>query len=277
MKYENYYFHVGLHKTASTYLQRLVFPKWPEIKYLRYRNIEYFLRLPENEKYLISCEGLSGATFATLEDRRRGLARLAEMFPGANAIIGLRPHGGFVASLYSQYVRYGGSEPFEGFFSLEGPQDGVVWRREDLCFRALIECLESSFGKPPFVFQMSELKTNRDGLLSDLAGFLGTSRAPALPQEDKAQNISLGAWQGRLLRSINRQAGITHTADGRNRPFRGLARWRLDPTTVCHKLLGRLPAGPLVPAEARARIDAAYQQDWAFVTDYIKSLSFRRL
>jgi hypothetical protein len=274
--YENFYFHVGLHKTASTYLQKLVFPEWPEIRYLRHRNLEYFLRLSDTTKYLVSCEGLSGATFATLDERRRGLARLAEMFPGANTIIAFRPHGGFVASLYSQYLRYGGSEPFDTFFSLEARSERLTWRREDLCFRALIECLESSFGKPPFVFQMSELRTNRDGLLSDLAGFLGTPRAP-VPREDRAQNVSLGAWQGRLLRSINRQAGISHTPDGRNRPFPALVRWRLDPTTICHKVLGRLPGGPLVPAEARQRIDEAYREDWAFVTNYIRSLSCRHL
>lgn len=276
MTYENFYFHVGLHKTASTYLQRFVFPRWPGIKYLRYRNIEYFLRLAETEKYLISSEGLSGATFAALDERLRGLARLAEMFPGANAIIGFRPHGGFVASLYSQYLRYGGDAPFEDFFSLDGPQDQVVWRRDDLSFRSLIECLETSFGKPPFVFQMGELRTNRDGLLSDLAGFFGVPGTPRLVGEEEALNVSLGAWQGRLLRSINRRAGIAYSPDGRNRPFPRLARVHLDPTTICRRVLGRLPGGPLVSAEARARIDEAYQEDWDFVTDYIKGLSCRR-
>ncbi len=93
---------------------------------------------------------------------------------------------------------------------------------------------------------------------------------------EKARNVSLGSWQGRLLRDINRRAGITHSPDGRNRPFRALARWHLDPTTLCHRLLGRLPAGPLIPAETRLRIDEAYQEDWAFVVDDIKALPCRR-
>ena len=59
--------------------------------------------------------------------------------------------------------------------------------------------------------------------------------------------------------------------DARNRPYRALARWRLDPTTLCHRLLGHFPAGPLVPAETRLRIDEAYREDWAFVVDYIKA------
>ena len=54
------------------------------------------------------------------------------------------------------------------------------------------------------------------------------------------------------------------------------ARWRLDPTTLCHRLLGRLPAGPLVPAETRLRIDEAYREDWAFVVDCIIAQPYRR-
>ena len=54
------------------------------------------------------------------------------------------------------------------------------------------------------------------------------------------------------------------------------ARWRLGPTTLCHRLLGRLPGGPLVPAETRLRIDEVYREDWAFVVDYINALPFRR-
>ena len=104
MTYDHFFFHVGLHKTATTFLQKSVFPEWPGIHYLQSRNIEYFLRLPDTETYLISCEGLSGATFATLDERCRGIARLARMFPAANTIIGFRPHGGFMASLYSQYL-----------------------------------------------------------------------------------------------------------------------------------------------------------------------------
>ncbi|GAB4394857.1 MAG: hypothetical protein Tsb0032_23880 [Kiloniellaceae bacterium] len=274
--YDNFYFHVGLHKTASTYLQRMVFPYWPGITYLRHRNVEYFLRLPEGKRYLVSCEGLSGATFAPLAERRRGLERLAEMFPGANVMVGFRPHGGFVASLYSQYVRYGGQATFDGFFSLTAPQDQVIWRREDLCFRDLIECMETAFGKPPFVFQMSELRSNREALLADMAAFMGTPSLPSLPQEEKAQNVSLGAWQGRLLRGVNRWAGTDHTRDGRNRPFPLLRRMKLDPTTVCHKILGRLPGGPLVPEDVRRQIDEAYRDDWDFVTGYISALSSRR-
>lgn len=270
--YENFLFHVGLHKTGTTYLQDVVFPNWPGIKYLRFRNLEYFLALPASEKYLVSCENLSGATFATLDDRCRGLARLAEMFPGAKVVIAFRPHGDFVASLYSQYLRYGGQATFDRFFSLSSPD--TLWRRDDLCYRALVEVIETSFRAKPFVFHLSELRDNEQGLLADLARFFGTPPPRGL-RKAKPQNVSLGAWQGQLLRRINELANTPYSRDGGNRPYRRLHRFGVDPPTVCHRILGRLPRQPLVSRDARQRITDAYRDDWDFVTAYIKASACR--
>lgn len=271
--YGNFCFHVGLHKTGTTYLQDVVFPNWPGVKYLRFRNLEYFLALSNTQKYLISCESLSGATFASLDERCRGLTRLAGMFPGARIVIAFRPHGDFIASLYSQYLRYGGQATFDGFFSLSSPN--IVWHREDLCYRKLIETIEDSFQERPFVFQLSELRDDEERLLADLARFVGT---PPLQKLRKAtpKNASLGAWQGRLLRRINELASTPYSRDGGNRPYRKLHRFGMDPPTICHRLLGRFPAQPLVSGETRQKITHAYREDWDFVTGYIASLPFRQ-
>lgn len=270
--YGNFCFHVGLHKTGTTYLQDVVFPNWPRLRYLRFRNLEYFLALPASEKYLVSCENLSGATFATLEERCHGLARLAEMFPGAKVVIAFRPHGDFVASLYSQYLRYGGQATFGGFFSLSSPD--AVWHRGDLCYRALIEVIEGAFGSKPFVFHLGELRDNEQGLLTDLARFFGTP-PPAGLRKARPRNVSLGAWQGRLLRRINELVDTTYSRDGGNRPYRRLHRFGMDPPTICHRLLGRLPRQPLVSKDARQQITDAYRDDWDFVTAYIGSSACR--
>lgn len=274
MTYANLYFHLGLHKTATSYLQRSVFPRWPEIHYMRARNLEYFLRLPDTQKTLISCEGFSGATFASLADRVRGIVRLAEMFPAANTLIGFRPHGGFMSSLYSQYLRYGGAQRFEEFFPLDGSQGQAIWKRQDLNFQTIIETTESAFGKQPFVFAMEELKTNPKGLMADLADFFGTPAPREI--EHGAVNAGLGSWQGELLRRVNQFAGITYSKDGRNRPFPRLRQWRLDPTNLCLEVLGRLPSRPLVSQDLRDRIDRDYVDDWGFVKSYIENSPYRR-
>lgn len=268
----NFYFHIGLHKTATTYLQDVVFPRWPGIRYMRFRNLEYFLALPDTGKYLVSCENMSGTTFAPLDERRRGLKRLARMFPGANVIIAFRPHGDYMASLYSQYLRYGGQATFDGFFSLN--LDDAVWRGGDLSYKTLIETTEDAFETKPFVFQLGELKRDPSGLFADLARFIGTPQPTELANR-RPTNVSLGAWQGRLLRRVNELVGTPYSRDGGNRPYRRLHRFGLDPPTLCHRVLGRLPRRPLVSREARQQISDAYRDDWLFVTEYIRSLPFR--
>lgn len=273
-KYGNVFFHVGLHKTATSYLQDVVFPQWRGVKYLRFRNLEYFLALPEDGKYLVSCENMSGATFAPLDERCRGLTRLAEMFPGAHVIIAFRPHGDFIASLYSQYLRYGGQARFDGFFSTG--RDDAVWRCEDLSYRRLVETIEKAFDAKPFVFQLGELKSNPGALYTDLARFMGTPPPTAL-DSGSPRNVSLGSWQGRLLRRINELVDTPYSRDGGNRPYRRLHRFGIDPPTICHRILGRLPKQPLVSREARQQITDAYRDDWDFVTAYIQSLPFRQV
>lgn len=260
--------HIGLHKTGTTYLQQAVFPRWPGLAYERWRNLEYLIRLDRDRTHLISCEGLSGRTFAKLPERCAGLHRLAAMLPDAKPVIGFRRHGGFLASLYSQYLRYGGQGRFDEFFAWSGSGQGGFIDRRDISFATLIDEAHAAFGRPPFVFTMEDMFADMERFLSDLAAYIGLPPPPMARISKSVRNRGLGGWQGGLLRRANAMTDARFSYDGRNRPYAGLARWRLDPPTVCIELLGRLPSGPLVPAPARRAIDALYADDWAQVVDH---------
>ena len=269
MSYENFYFHIGLHKTGTTFLQSRIFPNVEGIDYLRWRNLEYFLRLSKTKKYLISSEGLSGATFATAEQRCQAIARLAEMFPGSQVLISLRPHGAYLASLYSQYIRYGGTQPFERFFSIPSDTSGAILHGKDVSFRAVINAIEDGFEQAPFVFTLSDLQSRINALLADLGGFLGAELTPPGADDRRKRNPGLKSWQAELLRNINVAAKAKLTLDGRSRPYRRLARLRIDPPRLCTAVLGRFPGAPLVAAGQRKEIDQFYSEDWQFVCDYM--------
>jgi hypothetical protein len=123
---------------------------------------------------------------------------------------------------------------------------------------------------------LGEIRDNSERLFSDLAEFLDTP-APTNLRKQRPQNVGLGAWHGQLLRKLNELSNTTCTRDGGNRPYRRLARFRLDPPRICQKVLGRLPRQPLVSTEVRQQINDAYKEDWHFVTDYIRSSAFRRV
>lgn len=272
----NFYFHIGMCKTATTFMQNEVFPRWPGINYLKSRNLEYFLLLKENEKYLISCEGFTGRMFGTIEEKCQSVYYLSRMFKDSNIIISVRRHGGYLGSLYSQYLRYGGHGDMADFIDLTGDRDRAFIRCRDFCFEPVIRAAELAFGKSPFVFDMAELSTNFDGLLQDLAAFLQTPVPSSRSFGQEPKNFSLKHWQGQLLRRVNRAAGVEASRSGRLRPYRGLVRWRLDPPTICRRYLGCLPSRPLVDKTVRDQIDQTFAADWKFVSDYIKALPYRR-
>ena len=275
MTYENFFFHVGMCKTGTTFVQHEVFPRWPGIKYLSARNLEYFVDLPSDQRYLISCEALTGRMFGDLEEKRRSLARLADMFPGARCIVSVRRPSDYLGSLYSQYLRYGGSGSFRDFIDLEGNGRETFVHREDFCFEPVIRQAERCFGAPPFVFDNAELRANLDGLLSDLAAFLGTAKATVNPGRTK-YNPSLKRRQGELLRRVNRMARVQPSRTGRYRPYPRANRLRIDPPRIFRSFLGWIPSPPLLTSATRDNIDAVYRGDWEFVRDYLKQSPWRK-
>jgi hypothetical protein len=236
--------------------------------------LEYFVDLSSEHRYLISCEALTGRMFGDIEEKRRSLKRLAEMFPGARCILSVRRPGDYLSSLYSQYLRYGGSGGFRDFIDLEGEERETFVRREDFCFEPVIRQAERCFGSPPFVFDNAELRSNLDGLLTDLAAFMGTEKPRVSPGRTR-YNPSLKRRQGELLRRVNRMARVQASRTGRFRPYAKAARMRIDPPRICRSYLGWIPSPPLLNSATRELIEGAYRSDWESVQDFLKKCPWR--
>jgi hypothetical protein len=258
------FFHVGLHKTGTTFLQKAVFPKWKEITYIPWPNLELFLRLDVTKTYLVSREGLSGKNRAHHDERDASLKRLSELFPDAQILISFRKHSGYITSSYRQYLQRGGPARFEQYFDLEN--DGGVMRRDDFVFRRKLESLEKHFGRRPFVFLHEELSGNLDSLLRDMEGYIG-GKAPAPGEISKKRyNESVGYYPAQLLRRLNKYTRSELNPDGRhNLNHRILRQLRLTPEAFCRQWLSFLPNRPFLSREAASRIDLYYQHDWDFV------------
>ena len=147
------YFHTGLGKVASTYLQYKVFPKLKHIHYIqrtRYKNAISIIENSVEAKFLISREF----------DRQfeRELKLFSKKFPSARIIILLRRHDSWIASQYRRYVKNGGSASFENFIDIEN--DLGLWRQKDLLFAPKIQFVLDHFEQPPLVFFYDDIRND---------------------------------------------------------------------------------------------------------------------
>jgi hypothetical protein len=263
------FFHVGLHKTGTTFLQKAVFPRWRGVEYIAWPHLELFLRLDDSQTYLVSREGLSGQNWAHHDARERSLQKLAELFPDCRILISFRKQAGYINSSYNQYVQRGGTITFREYFELK--QDGGVMKRQDFLYRPKIEAIERYFGHRPFVFLHEELITDLDSLLGDMERYIG-GHAPARDQiPTKRYNESVGYYPAKLLRWLNGFNKSELNPKGKyNLGHPTLQRFGLTPAIICQKWLGFLPKRAfLTPAEI-AEIDEFYSEDWEYVRRFAR-------
>lgn len=133
------YIHIGLHKTATTFLQKKIFPKLDNINYLSrpYTNLNHafnklqyaddtrFCRqeftqeinqLQSDKDLLISEEMLSGTPYFNYVNRSTIAYRLQDVFPEAKIILFLRGQKDMLLSLHNTWVKaLGGTKSLESF------------------------------------------------------------------------------------------------------------------------------------------------------------------
>jgi hypothetical protein len=267
------FLHVGMHKTATSFLQVRVFPKFKGIEYIPPSTpFDFFLRLEAEKKYLFSNERLAGRLWATGEQVDHSIKRLSELFPGSNVLMSFRRHDGFIVSSYKQYLHQGGILRFSEYFDAQN--DTGFMKRDRFNYRTRIESVIRHFRKKPFVFLFDEIRNNLDGLLNDMGSFLEATPPSTDKIAKRALNKGVGYHQGRVLRQVNRWNRSEFNPTGR---FRLDNRWtrklKIDPRRLCLYWLSFLPDGPFVDNVTREAIRRCYQKDW----DYVVSCKDSRL
>lgn len=162
------YFHVGLGKTASTYLQYAFFPKLKGIHYVqrtRYRFYRQILEKGGYDKYFFSRE--------FDQQLEAEVCAFSKHYPYAKPIIIFRRHDGWIASQYRRWVKNGNAHTFEKFFDVEN--DTGLWPRREVTFRPMLDILEKYFKHKPLVLFHEDLKKDPYAFFDRIAGFMGAA------------------------------------------------------------------------------------------------------
>ena len=236
--------HIGLHKTATSFLQRQVFSntqmfQTPWGAPLSGRAIEYFVlchpmrfsaqaaradfeaALEDDRRIpVISHERLSGRPMLGIYDSDRVADRAAATFPKARILIGIRRQKHMLRSLYSEYVRQGGSKSLDFMVNAgRGAQSyRATFRLDHLEFDLMYDLFADRFGaRNVLILPQELLAENPQAYFDRLFGFLGAAWTDPLPgvREQKSQaHLTL-----RARRRINAVLPMIDVAPALHRPW----------------------------------------------------------
>jgi hypothetical protein len=246
--------HIGVPKTASTWLQRSVFPALGGIAYgnvdpsvrslvdnLLDRHGEQFVptalrAVVENydahgSRILISDEGLSGDLWPPWDTAERYATRIASAMPDADVLIFTRNQTEMLTSVYAQYVAEGGTCSFERFLS--GDHAGPAFDPSALDYGRLVDLYRDLFPSDHvWVVPFERLRNDPASFLRDLC---------------TRYQVELGPVQYRRMNASPSPAGLA-VLRGWNSLFRA-SQFSPDPT------LAALPGGRLVRKIVQETVD----------------------
>ena len=261
------YFHVGLGKVASTYLQNKVFNNLDGIHYIpknKYRSSIGIIRKNGPKKYLVSCE----------MDRQFNdeVARFTSHFSDVKIIILFRDHGGWIASQYRRYVKNGGYRGFEEFVSLDPEREGM-WDKKHLNFYAKLEVIEKYTKQKPLVLFHNELKNDPWTFLDKISQFTGTDYTKEKISLEKV-HASYTEKQLLVLRYFC-QNYVGYIPRGRSsrisnwllfRPWWAFFHMVMYAAALFPK--SWVPKGPLIAPDYIRQINNLFAHDWEKINQY---------
>ncbi len=262
------FFHVGLGKVASTYLQYKVFPKFKNIRYIqrtKYWKSPQIIQKSNYNKFLISRE------FDKYLERESKF--ISGYFPDAKPIIILRRHDSWIASQYRRYAKNGYPWSFTEFF--DHKNDTGQWGKKELRFYDKIRTLEKYFSNKPLVLFYDEMKKDPMEFIDRLARYMGAEYNPDDISLSK-KHISYNEKQMKATLAVGRKINIQPHIRLKNKVLDKLRHFYVAAiryTTLYTALM--LPDSwfseePLIPQPVLNEIRESYRDDWEKCLEYAR-------
>jgi len=171
--------HIGLRKTASTFLQHNVFPYIPEVLYKQDSDLLLSYNVSSGKKILlISNEDIPGWPYyldgvhkSFFDQFKYSINLIKKIFKNPKIIVCFREPGSFIYSNYKQYLHEGGVMKWEDFFSLE---DGKgLLNKEDYFFSKYVTYLFDNFNEEDIcIYEFENFKNNNYETIIGLVRFI---------------------------------------------------------------------------------------------------------
>jgi len=205
------FIHIGLPKTATTFVQNNIFPKYPNLDFLGkgYKSSIVNVLLSNNHKFLLSHEHMLACPFHQINDGwinefERNLRILAVKVPHAKILLSFRHHPNLLLSYYKEYI----SKPnrFE-YMSIDHFFDPIndlgFLKKGDLNFMKMIELVETFFQNKPFVFTLEEINNDLQVFVNALSNYLGEESFTVKDISRSKVNKGVKYYPGKILRALH--------------------------------------------------------------------------
>jgi hypothetical protein len=220
--------HVGYHKTATTWMQNLLFTQQHGYRQIAnhkevfshivrpngYRFdpgqmkkliIERKAELRPGEVPVISSEILSGNPFHGGRESEIYAERLHKILPEARILISIRNQMRIMASVYMQYLLRGGTMPYDLFFEGTNEPGYFAFSPEHFEYDLLVANYQRLFGRENvYILTQESLIEDMDAASEGLARFIGNSAFSGLQPEARRVFVpSYPEYICPILRRIN--------------------------------------------------------------------------
>ncbi|MCF8230719.1 MAG: hypothetical protein K9J27_00915 [Bacteroidales bacterium] len=261
------FWHVGLGRTATTFMQSQVFPKLKGVYYIskkNFKNADEIINQTHHNKYLLSHE--------FNRDLNEVLRNFSRKYPDARIIIVLRKHEEWIASHYRRVVKNGSPCLFKEYFDADNNKG--TWKIDDLYYYPKLKCIEKNFNHKPLVLFHHDLKERPEYFLNQILKYLGISQYDPISFKArhtsyKDKELKFRRWVTRHTFLKEREYRARHLRGGMirfmNKTYRYVVLYlaRLIPDAL-------LSDEPLIPQEELDKIKAMYKNDWERCQQYAR-------
>jgi hypothetical protein len=260
------YFHVGLGKTASTFLQEQVFPYFTDIEYIhrnyRYQKVDEVISKSEQKKIFVSRE--------FDQQFEEEVVKFSKHHPDTTAIIVFRRQGPWIASQYRRFFKNGHMEPFPQFFDLK--KDSGRFKKHDLHYQNYLRIIEENFTKKPLVLFYEDLRKDPLGFIDTIAQTMGVSYN-ITDINLKPRHSSYSEKQLQFLKVVGEKVDLTKEETGNllrdlfRRFYTNMIRYN---TLFIAKLLpdSWFTSSKLINPKFLDEVDDFYEKDWLAIKEY---------
>lgn len=258
------FFHVGLGKVASTFLQRRFFSKLQGIHYVPTSSYKRALQLIpklEEDKVLVSREF----------DRQfeREVRKFTAAYPAAGIIIIFRRHDDWIASQYKRHVKNGFYHDFDRFLDMK--HDAGRWKQADLLYYPRLQLISRCSSKQPLVLFYDELVHSPWSFLDKIAAYTNTT----YNRSDISISKVHTSFTEKQLRFLKRFCAryVRKVPKGYQKPWKHWLYYKpywvlFHLLMYVSKLLPEQGNGRLIDEEQLKEVRDAYREDWNQVKEY---------